>query len=290
MTHGKRAFVDAHMHLWDSIANPWYAFPVPGNDWGLGLKDCFPARFLLAEYGQAVASMDVRKCVHVTAVTRAKDAVAESRWIEAVARAEPLIRATVGTVDLAMSLNEIETALDRETASPRFRGIRILNGMDYDDPLSQGILRTLTRRKLVYDAVTRFDKGIAAAAAALRGHERLTVILEHCGWPSTHGTDQFTSWRRELRELAALPNTYCKLSGVGMWTHQADSQVLGNYYQACIDLFGPERCMFASNFPVDLSYGQADAVFAAFEAVAQKYNAREQAALFGGVAEQIYLI
>ena len=290
MTDNKRPFVDAHIHLWDSITNPWYAFPVPGSDWGLGLRDHFPARFLSADYRQAVASMDVRKCVHVTAVTDSKDAAAESRWLEDIAQAEPLIRATVGTVDLAAPGNEIEKALDREMASPRFRGIRMLGGMDYDDRLCQGLLQTLARRNLVYDAVTHFDKGIAAAATALRRHEDLTVVLEHCGWPSAHGSDQFIRWRQELGEFAALPNTYCKLSGVGMWTHQSESRVLGTYYQACIDLFGPERCMFATNFPVDLSYGHADAVFEAFEAVAQKFSAREQTALFAGVAERVYRI
>lgn len=291
MSDAKRAFVDAHIHLWDAVANPsWYAFPVPGNDWGLGLKDHFPKCFLIDDYRKALASMDVKKCVHVTAVTQAKDAAAESVWIEAIAQLDSLVCATVGTVDLAESYANIERVLDREMASSRFRGIRLLNGMDYDAGLSQRILSALAKRNLVYDAVTHFDKGIAAAATALRRHEDLIVVLEHCGWPSAHDADRFRKWRRELSEFAALPNTYCKLSGVGMWVHDVDREMFHAYFEACIDLFGPRRCMFASNFPVDLSYGHPSRLFEAFEATARKYGPDEQNALFEGVAEQVYRI
>ena len=87
MADKKRRFVDAHVHLWDLHNNgSWYQFPVPGpNDFGLGLKEPFPDLFTWDDYRASVATVDMVKWVHVTAVSAAKDVEAESAWLRPIA-------------------------------------------------------------------------------------------------------------------------------------------------------------------------------------------------------------
>jgi L-fuconolactonase len=285
-----RRFVDPHMHLWDLRAHAWYQFPAPGDDSGLGLIRPFPEVYTLDDYRASVAAVDVRKCVHVSAVSRAEDVLAESAWIGAIAQRGGLIRALVGTVDLKLAPDEISALLERECGSPLYRGIRVLEGLDYTAVAAQGLLNELAARNLVYDAVAHSGGGIAAAARGLRMHEDLRVVLEHTGWPAAVGREAFLAWRLEMQEFARLPNTACKLSGLGMVVHGTRADVFSDYFCACIDMFGPERCMFASNFPVDLSYGEAADLLAIFEQVAGRYTAQEAQFLFAETAERIYRI
>jgi L-fuconolactonase len=290
VTAVKRRFVDPHMHLWDVGANPWYRFPVPGNDFGLGLQQPFPDTYVLNDYLESMTVVDLKKCVHVTAVTGPQDVAAEGTWITNIARSNNVIRAVVGTVDLRKPRRDIEATLNNECAHPLYRGIRLLEGLDYEGPLGDALLRTLASRGLVYDAVAHSDGSIAAAAKGLRRHEDLVVVLEHTGWPIAVGEGAFEAWHREMKLFAELPNTFCKLSGLGMVVHSTDLEVFQAYFRASIELFGPDRCMFASNFPVDLAYGSSADLFAVFESVARGYGEDEAAMLFERTAEHVYKI
>ena len=292
MSKTGRSFVDAHMHLWDSTANPWYAFPVPGGDdfgMNLQLRKAFPGRFLLDDYLAALAPATVRKCVHVTAVMTPDHVEAESRWIADMARERGLPNAIIGTVDPAHPAAEIEAMIDRERANPAFRGIRVLAGLDYATPAADIILSALASRDLLYDAVAH-PGGIAPLAEAMGRHDGLTVVLEHAGWPLSDDLDTYAGWREEMAALASRPNAYCKLSGLPMFVHRADKEIFRRYLDSCIDLFGVDRCMFGSNFPVDMSYATFAEVLDIFEPVAADRGEEAAGALFGGNAERVYRI
>ncbi len=286
----KRRFVDAHVHLWDVPSNPWYQFPVPGpNDFGLGLKEPFVDVFLWDDYLKTIADVDLAKWVHVTAVTLNKDVEAETAWVDAIARTVGLPYALIGSVDLGLPMAEIEATLARETGFPAYRGLRLLGGADYSADKTHDLLGLMAKQGLVYDAVANTG-GIATAAKGLAKHPDLTVVLEHTGWPTAYDDDHFRLWAAEMAEFAALPNTYCKLSGLGMTVHRNDVAVFGKFFDECIRLFGASRCMFGSNLPVDLSYGSGAELLAVFEAVAGKYSDAEAADLYAGTAERAYRI
>ena len=288
-TRARPRFVDAHMHLWDVRSNPWYCFPMPGNDFGLGLKTPFPDRYVLDDYMNSNAVVALEKCVHVTAVTAAKDVEAESRWITGIAGESGLPSAVIGTVDLE-NPSAVEATLDRETANPLYRGIRLLAGMDYESELADGLLLALLSRNLIYDAVAHPGGGIANLVRACRRREDLTVVLEHTGWPLATDEHSFDIWRKELRQFAALPQSYCKLSGLAMTVHSTSSVVFRRYFDECIELFGTRRCMFASNFPVDLSYGSPNELFSVFRDVADGLSRDESNDLYARTAECVYRI
>jgi predicted TIM-barrel fold metal-dependent hydrolase len=115
--------------------------------------------------------------------------------------------------------------------------------------------------------------------------------------------ERLSIWREAMAAIAALPNTYAKLGGLGwrlpaMPSYQADppagSEVLardwGPHVTACIDIFGPSRCMFESNFPPDEASGNYVSVWNAFKRIAQGYSAAEKADLFSGTARRAYRI
>ena len=133
------------------------------------------------------------------------------------------------------------------------------------------------------------------------------VILNHVGTPlgiasyAGKRAERLTIWRSKIRTLAALPNTYVKLGGLGM-PHPgfasfmsrppASSEQLamewGPYLLTCIDAFGADRCMFESNFPVDRCSCSYVALWNAFKRVVAGASADEKAALFSGTATKVY--
>jgi predicted TIM-barrel fold metal-dependent hydrolase len=113
-------------------------------------------------------------------------------------------------------------------------------------------------------------------------------VLEHTGWPRGVSSGHFAEWRAEIADLAALQNTFCKLSGMGLVAHRNDSGIFRRFFDECVHLFGAHRCMFGSNFPIDLSYGSGDELFAIFDEVASAYSEVDAANLFARTAERAY--
>ena len=142
---------------------------------------------------------------------------------------------------------------------------------------------------LIYDAVANTG-GIATAARGIERYPDLTVVLEQTGWPLATDDDHFKAWAAEMAIFAQRPNSYCKLSGLGMVVHRNDVAIFRKFFDECIRLFGADRCMFGSNLPVDLSYGSGADLLAVFEAVASHYSEAEAANLYADTAERAYRI
>jgi predicted TIM-barrel fold metal-dependent hydrolase len=287
----KRRFVDTHVHFWD-VATGWYRFPTPGDDFGLGDVSTFPQVFTVEDYYRATAAVDVPKIVHVSATDTAYGAYEETRWLSAMNAARGTPHAIISTVDATRSMAEIERVLDSQmTDAPIYRGIRLLHSIDYETEIGRGLMVALAERKLIYDCVAHPGGGIAAAARAAERNPGLPFIMEHTGWPlSATDKDHWRAWKDEMRAFAGNANTYCKLSGLGMTFHHTDADKFRARWNECIELFGVERCMFGSNFPVDSLYGSFDDLLAAFEATAAAFSPEEQSALFADNAERIYRV
>jgi predicted TIM-barrel fold metal-dependent hydrolase len=141
-----------------------------------------------------------------------------------------------------------------------------------------------------------------------KDHPDTTVVIDHVGGPMrigryASGDHGFREWRAGLARLAQLPKTYVKLGGLNMppctglavsmdagcpWTSQQMADVQGPYVHAAIDLFGPDRCMFESNFPVDRMLTGARSLWNCFKRVASRYSPSEKEALFATTAARIY--
>ena len=133
----------------------------------------------------------------------------------------------------------------------------------------------------------------------------LTLVVNHCGGPLGVGpyrrAEVFPVWRESVAALAACPNVMMKLGGLVMevggldFHHRAlppDSATLAEtwkpYIETCIELFGAERCMFESNFPVDKGMCSYPVLWNAFKRLASGAGAAERTALFSGTAARVY--
>ena len=133
------------------------------------------------------------------------------------------------------------------------------------------------------------------------------VILDHVGTPlglasyAGKREERFLIWRENIAKLAALPHVSVKLGGLGMafcnfpsfLQSPADpsAQLAAEwrpYIETCIEAFGVNRCMFESNFPVDLGSCTYPVLWNAFKILAKNYSAAEKAALFSGTARRVY--
>ena len=290
MSGKRRRFVDAHVHLWDAAANPWYNFPQPsdeGDGFGLGLKRPFPDRYMWDDHLASTCRVQLEKWVHVTALTRPNHIEAETAWVDSIALQIGLPFVLIGSVDMSRDIREIIASLDRQAASPAFRGIRLLEGADYSDVRTRELLSQLSSRGLIYEVVVSTGS-IASAAQALSRYPDLTVILEHAGWPLAYDEVHFRKWRDEMEEFARLPNSFCKLSGLAMVVHRNDLNISRKFYEKCIALFGSDRCMFGSNFPVDLSYDEGSGFFSVFEEIASSLREEQAEDLYFRTAERAY--
>ena len=86
----------------------------------------------------------------------------------------------------------------------------------------------------------------------------IRVVLDHCGFPLERMDEYFESWRKRITTLAEAEHVVCKISGLGMcdWSWTVDS--IRPWIPHCIDAFGPERCIFATNGPVDKLFSKYD--------------------------------
>jgi predicted TIM-barrel fold metal-dependent hydrolase len=293
-TDGKRRFVDCHFHIWDANTHPaWYDFPDHDSAVGrkMGWKMPLPKVWTLRNHCEALDCVKLTKAVHVTAVGHPTWAVAETTWLEEAERTR-LPVAMIGTVDLEETLKSIAQRLDECMSTRLFRGIRVVQPIDYNSERGMGVLRLLSERDLVYNAVSYLDGGITSITQAAARLPALKVVLEHTGWPSDQNTDptKFGAWKDEIREFAELDRSFVKLSGLGMVYHRTSARDFLPHFEYCLSQLGAARCMFGSNFPVDAMYGTFSDLYDVFEAAVVPLSPEEQADAFGKTAERVYRI
>ena len=126
-----------------------------------------------------------------------------------------------------------------------------------------------------------------AAAIAAR-HPDIPLIVNHAGLPTDRDAEGLALWRQGLRLLAAQPQVSIKISGLGITDRAWTPDSLRPIVLECIDAFGTERAMFASDFPVESVHGGFGDFYAAFDAITADFSAGERDRLFAANAEAIY--
>ena len=230
--------------------------------------------------------------------------------------------AIIANADMMLGERVEEVLIAHREASPgRLRGIRHLIAYDPDfpgvlpgsrpgvmgEPIFRAAFARLAAHDLSFDAwVLHPQLGELSELAAAFPDTR--IVLDHVGAPmgtgryANGGSEGFEEWRRGLAKIAAHPNVVVKLGGLNMavtnlgapidapkpWTSPHMAEVQGRYLLTAIDLFGPSRCMFESNFPVDRMSTSACVLWNSFKLVAERCSSAEKAELFSGVAARTY--
>jgi L-fuconolactonase len=280
--------VDAHIHLWDPANTQWYPYlsRMPEDEEGDPSRMYRP--FNLSTYRAESAAWNVEKCINVAAATGG-NSIEETLELDRTAAANGGPDAIVGGLPPMETVAESIALLDRQMAAPRFRGVRPMGGNRETVPAPE-VLAALKDRNLVFELMARTDE-LVPAAQQLSGVDGLAVVIEHTGWPRSGDGEEFARWQEGLRALADLgPRVACKLSGLAMPLKSMHRDHLAPWLEYAIELFGADRCLFASNFPVDATFGTFDDLYETFNAVTTGLESAARDQLFATVAERIYRI
>src|SRR5215210_721073 len=207
-------------------------------------------------------------------------------------------------------------------ASSRFRGIRHSSAWDADphvggmyalrpkglllDPIFREGFACLAPLGLTFDAWL-FHPQIGELADLARAFPDTKIVLDHCGGPIGIGSyanrreEIFPIWKASIQEIAKCPNVVVKLGGLAMRllgygfderpkppSSEDAAAAWRPYIETCIEAFGPERCMFESNFPPDKGQCSYQVIFNAFKRIAADYTEAEKTALFSKTAAEFY--
>jgi L-fuconolactonase len=241
--HRGTTILDAHVHVWDPMRFTYsWLDPVPA------LCRAFRPEHLDKQCSSAI------EVILVEAGRLPVQALDEVAWMRRLARASPWIRGVVAHADL----DNTPTAawqLSRYAQDPFVVGVR-RNLQDeraaftFDADFRTGV-RLLGAAALPFDACVRSHQ-LAELDELAVACPQTYIVLDHLGKPSHGGAGtRDSAWRDAIRRLARRPNVVCKLSGL---TTEAPpgtrAQRLLPYLREALDAFGPERCLYGSDWPV----------------------------------------
>lgn len=256
--------------------------------------------YLVADLLKDAAGLGLAKSVHVQANFNPSDPAGETRWLEAFAKETGFPHGIVGFADFSSA--EVEKTLEAHAAaSPRFRGIRqvlnrhpdpVLNRAPHDYLSNHSWLDNVGKLKRYgwsFDAQVYYQQMPAVAALAWR-YPDIQFILDHAGMPAERDVAGLEGWRTGMQLLAQCPNVAVKLCGYGMVDTKWTVGSIRPFVLQPIDWFGPQRCMFGSNFPVDRLMATYERLWAAYREITTGFSVAEKKMLFCGTAERIYRI
>lgn len=287
MTSKPSRIIDAHVHLWDPARADWYPYLSTGQaQLDMGDVSGMCRRFDVGTYLAETAGWNVEKFVNVAAAT-GWNSIEETLELDRRADDDGHPDALVGGLPPTTSVAQAVEVLERQLVAPRFRGVRPMGAFEGALP-SDDVLRAVTERGLVFELMSHPD-ALIAAARGLEGHGDLVVVVEHTGWPSTGSESERGLWKAGIDALASLSdNVLCKLSGLAMPLGSMAVDVQRPWIEYAIDAFGVNRCLFASNFPVDGMHGSFDELFSAYSTITAGLDVEDRDKLFAANAERVY--
>ena len=314
----EREICDPHHHLWDTAASRYLLDELLG-DTGSGhnivstvFVEC--ASMYRADGPHALRPVGETEFVNGVAAMTASGGYGKMRACKAI----------VGFADLTLG-SAVGEVLDAHlAASSRFRGIRHASGWDASEEVrnshtqpTQGLLldekfregfAELAKRSLSFDAWL-YHSQIPELCDLARAFPDTTIVFDHFGGPlgigpyAGKGEEIFAAWRDDVARLAQCPNVVAKLGGLvmpinGFGFHKRELpassdeivEATGRYFEYAIESFGPQRCMFESNFPVDKQSCSYHVLYNAFKKMAADACEADKAALFHDTACRVYRI
>jgi predicted TIM-barrel fold metal-dependent hydrolase len=289
--------IDSHHHLWRVADVPWLQAPMTPRIYGP--NEPIRRDYLLAELHRESAPLGVAGSVYIQCGWPPKDPAAETRWVQSVAELSEKPLAIIGWADLADP--GLGAVLDAHCRSANFRGIRqMINWHDNPQYRAAGIgpatmedkawrrgFAELAERRLIFELMI-FSGQMAQAAKLARDHPQAAIVLEHGGLPADESAAGWAAWRQGMALMAGESNVTAKISGLGMFNHRCTAQSIAPVMREMTALFGSERCMFGSNFPVDSLWVSYADMIAAYHGAAAELNQSERRALMHDTAQRVY--
>lgn len=270
--------LDSHVHFWkyDPVRDAWI-----GNDMKILQQDYLPGQLKSVLFNN-----DISGCIAV----QADQSEVETRFLLELAAKYDFIKAVVGWIDLRNA--DLPQRIDHFSSFPKLKGFRHIAQAEADDFLARpeviNGIRTITERGYRYDILIR-PQQLPAAISLVNNIPNGIFILDHCGKPDICNRE-IDKWSEGIQELAKHPGVYCKLSGLfteANWKAWSPADFYP-YLDVIFKAFGPDRILFASDWPVILVSG----MYVQWKSLVIKYmehlDDETKEAVMGGNAARAY--
>ncbi|MCP4381194.1 MAG: amidohydrolase family protein [Hyphomicrobiales bacterium] len=292
--------IDAHHHLWDTATNQYPWLEGEPFDAHFGNSGDLPRPYTLDDYLADAAGQNIVKSVHVEASHDPADPVRETWWLQGLADQRGFPHAIVGFADLTRA--DVQATLEAHAESANFRGIRMSTMTPAQLREAKGDVRSKMSEsawrdgfKVLGDMGLSFDLQapaplMAEAAEVAAAFPDTPILLTHAGLPLDRSEAGMDAWRRGMRLMAERPNIALKVTGVPMTDWNWTVESLRPIVLEAIDIFGVERSMFGSNFPIDGLHSSFGTLFDAYRVIVDGFSDDEQRAMFHDNAARSYRI
>ena len=269
--------IDSHMHVWQ----------LSRGDYGWLTPDLDPIYrdFMIDDIRPSWEQVGIDYAMLV----QAAPTLEESRFLLSVAEAEPRIKGVVGWIDM-LSPQAIDD-LERLASNKLLRGIRpMLQDIPDDDWMLKAeltpVYRALTDLGLRFDALV-LPRHLPNLLHLTERHPELKIVIDHGAKPPIG--ERLDSWRRDLAQVASIPHVHCKFSGLVTECREPPSkEILQPVAEVLIDLFGPERLMFGSDWPVCTLRSTYPQWWQWAQELTRDLTQDQKTAIFGGTARRFY--
>ena len=266
--------IDSHQHIW-SIGRHGCAWPTAAE------------RNIYRDYSLDDFRREaLRHGVTATVLVQSQEDDQDTDWLLDIAAEDDLVAGVVGWADL--SAPDAVQRIARLAARPKLVGLRPMvqhrESDWFDDRALEPSFGRIAEQGLRLDALVRLQHLAALDRLASRVPQ-LQIVIDHAAKPVIDSTDGFEVWRNAIAPLAERRNVSCKLSGLLTECGDAPAQAIEPYVESILDLFGPERVMWGSDWPVV----EMVSTYGEWLAIARRLVPQSAwEAVFGGTAARFY--
>ena len=288
--------IDAHHHIWRQEDLPWLKGPMVPRIFGPyePLRRDYP----VTEFLEDLEGNDVEASVYIQVNWGKGQELEEVRWVSEVNKEHGWPHAIVSYVDLLS--DTAPEMISVQSEYPLMRGVRMQLHWHEDeryrfqpepDVMNKPIFRE--NFKHLADQGWSFDLQLFAGqmkdgAELVAAFPDTTFILQHVGMLEDGSPTNREHWLDGLKRLAEHPNVVVKISGLGTFIHENSETHIADVVGQALELFGVQRCVFGSNFPIEKLWTDYDALIGAYRRTLSHLSAQEQKAIFYDNASRIY--
>lgn len=296
-------FIDAHHHLWDLDTNK-YTWLEKAKDHPAGDMSMIAKNYLIEDLINDAKEHELLKSVHIQAeMDHSVHPSVETIWLQKVAdnpKSKGFPNAIVAYADL--SEDDVESVLIEHCKNPNMRGVRQLLNFSEDNPdlnlVDRGDLMPnnrwrdglslLEKYNLIFD-LSVWPWQLKESHDVISNFPNILFIMNHTGMPLADDSKHLKTWSEGMRTLAGFDNVVIKLSGLSMFSDDLDG-IIKDVILETINTFGVNRCMFASNFPVDKKGIKFKDLWDFFDRITSNFSDNERNKLFITNSEKYYRI
>jgi predicted TIM-barrel fold metal-dependent hydrolase len=292
--------VDAHTHLWDLSMgrHPWLA-PSGNAVQALGGLDKLRRTYVVDDYLRDTARQNIVASVHIEALWDPADPVGETRWLESLDKSRGV--AERYTAAAPFGTPRAAAILERQATFPRVVGIRDIlsfhptrpeksfasRGDRAFDPAWRADVARLPALGLMLELMM-YPYQLDGVLAVARAMPDLVVLVNHCASPIDRDAEGMARWRDAVRQLAGEPNIALTVSNVAGYDPAPTYESVRAVALHCIECFGTERTILATDWPVAGLVTDYDSIYDNFRRITADMTAAEQSALFHDNARRFY--